>query len=186
MDVRDDGARVEQKLELDGHFVGFRLLPAGAEQLGVVLVTPDDGCGTSQLKAIAFGRDPANASEPLAIASTLELPSDRWAIADAARGSILLRRDFVYVLVRAGTDGALSVVSSGSLDVGVTNEQLLGTSLYAGAGPAGIACWICAVRNRDKVRHLPGQRRMTAPRGEPRPSAALEVPPGSKAAAGPP
>lgn len=137
MDVRDDGARVEQKLELDGPFVGFRLLPAGAEQLGVVLVTPDDGCGTSQLKAITFGRDPADASEPLAIASTLELPSDRWAIADAARGSILLRRDFVYVLVRAETDGALSVVSSGSLDVGVTNEQLLGTSLYAGAGPAG-------------------------------------------------
>jgi hypothetical protein len=112
-------------------------MPSGAARLGLVLSTPDDGCGTSQLSAIELGSDPNDTSEPLAIASTLELPSDGWAIADAAGDRALLRRDFVYILVQVDGDGTLGVVSSGSVDVAVTNEQLLGTSLYAGAGQFG-------------------------------------------------
>jgi len=137
MNVQSDGARIEQSLDLGGRFAGFRVLASGEAQLGLVLSTPDDGCGTSQLWSIPLGSDVANASEPLAIASTLELPSDDWAIAATDGDLALLQRDFVYVLVRVAPDGTLAVVSSSTLDVPLGDEQLLGTSVFGAAGQFG-------------------------------------------------
>jgi hypothetical protein len=137
MNVQSDGARIEQTLDLGGNFAGFRELRSGEAPFGLVLLTPDDGCGTTQLSAIPLGSNPADAGEPLAIASTLELPSDEWQFAASDGDLVLLRRDFVYVLVRVAADGTLSQVSSNAVDVYLGNEQLLGTSLFGAAGRAG-------------------------------------------------
>jgi hypothetical protein len=137
MNVQSDGARIEQTLELGGRFAGFRVMPSGDAPLGLVLSTPADGCGTSELSAIQLGSNPTDAGEPLAVAATLELPSDDWVIAATDAELALLRRDFVYVLVRVAADGTLDVVSSSTVDVTFNNEQLLGTRLYGGAGPFG-------------------------------------------------
>jgi hypothetical protein len=134
--VQSDGARIEQTLELEGDFAGFREIRSADARLGLVLLTPDDGCGTTELSSIALGADPADSSEPLAIASTLELPSDQWQL-EASDGDLaLLRRGYVHVLVRVAEDGTLSLVSSSTAD-GYLNEQLLGTHLFAAAGRAG-------------------------------------------------
>jgi hypothetical protein len=137
MNVQSDGARIEQTLELGGSFAGSSELRSGGARLGLVVLAPDDGCGTTRLSTIALGSDPADPSEPLAIASTLELPSYGWQLAATDGELALLQRGFVCVLVRAGSDGTLSHVSTSALDVYLSNPQLLGTSLFGGAGQAG-------------------------------------------------
>jgi hypothetical protein len=137
MNVQSDGARIEQTLELGGTFAGFREVRSGEARFGLVLLTPESGCGTARLSAIELGSNPADPSEPLAIASTLELPSDAWQIAATDADLALLRRDFVRVLVRVGADGTLSLVSSSTVDVYLDAEQLLGTRLLGAAGQAG-------------------------------------------------
>jgi hypothetical protein len=137
MNVQSDGARIEQTLDLRGNFAGFRDLRFGAARLGLVLLTPDDGCGTTELSSIALGSDPADPSEPLSIADTLELPSDEWQIQASDADLALLQRDGVYVLVRVAADGSISRVSSIALDVYLGNHQLLGTTLLGAAGGAG-------------------------------------------------
>lgn len=135
--VQSDGARIEQTLDLGGNFTGFHELRSGEARLGLVLLAPDDGCGATELSSIALGSEPADGSAPLAIASTLELPSDEWQIQASDGDLVLLGRDLVYVLVRAAADGTLRLVSSSSVDAYLDNEQLLGTSLFGAAGRAG-------------------------------------------------
>lgn len=137
MNIQSDGARIEQTLDLGGNFVGFREVRSGDARLGLVLLTPDDGCGTTRLSAIRFGSGLAADSAPLAIASTFELPSDDWQFQASDGDLVLLQRDFVYVLVRAASDGTLSLVSSIAVDVFLEHEQLLGANLFGGAGQAG-------------------------------------------------
>jgi hypothetical protein len=137
MNVQSDGARIEQTLDLRGNFAGFRDVRFGAARLGLVLLTPDDGCGTTELSSITLGSDPADPSEPLSIADTLELPSNEWQIQASDGDLALLRRDFVYVLVRVAADGSISTVSSTAVDVYLDEEQLLGTSLFGAGGGAG-------------------------------------------------
>lgn len=137
MNVQSDGARIEQTLDLRGNFAGFRDVRFGAAGLGLVLLTPDDGCSTTELSSIALGSDPADPSEPLSIADTLELPSDEWQIQASDGDLTLLQRDFVYVLVRVAVDGSISLVSSTTVDVYLDKQQLLGTSLFGAAGRAG-------------------------------------------------
>ncbi|HTV22178.1 MAG TPA: hypothetical protein VMG12_25990, partial [Polyangiaceae bacterium] len=131
LNIQSDGARIEQSLDLGGSFAGFRVLASGAAQFGLVLTTPSDGCGTSELRSIAFGPDAAEASAPLVVASALELPSDDWTIAATDGDLALLRRDLVHVLVRVAADGSLNRVSTTALDYSFDNEQLLGTLLFA-------------------------------------------------------
>jgi hypothetical protein len=138
MNVQSDGARIEQTLDLGGNFAGFRDLRFGAARVGLVLLTPDDGCGTTELSSIALGSDPADPSEPLAIADTFELPSDEWQFQASDGDLALLQRAGVYVLVRVAADGSISRVSSIAIDVYLGNHQLLGTTLlgaYGGYGP---------------------------------------------------
>lgn len=130
MNIQSDGARIEQSLELGGRFAGFRTLAAGGATLGLALSAPADGCGTSELSTIALGTNPADAGEPLAVASTLELPSDAWTIAATDGDLALLRRDAIYLLVRVTADGTLAVVSWSSIDEPLGTEQLIGTSVY--------------------------------------------------------
>jgi hypothetical protein len=133
--VQSDGARIEQTLDLGGNFAAFRELRSGETRVGLVLLTPDDGCGTTELSAL-LGSNPADPSEPLAIASTLELPSDGWQLETSDGDLALLQRDFVYVLVRVAADGSISQVSSSTVDVHLGAGQRLGTSLFgAAAGP---------------------------------------------------
>jgi hypothetical protein len=130
MNVQSDGARIEQTLDLGGNFAGFRDMRFGARRLGLVLLTPDDGCGTTELSSIALGSEPADPSEPLGIAHTLELPSNGWQIQASDGDLALLQRYGLYVLVRVAADGSISLVSSSALDVSLGNHQLLGTTLF--------------------------------------------------------
>lgn len=146
MNLRDDGARIERELDLDGgRFAGFRLLDlatdvetgvATQQRLGLALTTPDDACGTTRLSAIRLGTNTGDATEPLEIASTLELPADRWALTASGGEYALLSHGFVYVLVHVDATGALSITGTRASDVALYNAQLLGTTLY-GSGPSG-------------------------------------------------
>lgn len=132
--VQSDGARIEQTLDLGGNFAGFREIRSGEARVGLVLLAPDDGCGTTELSSVALDSNLADGSEPLAIASTLELPSDEWQLQASDGDLALLQRDVVYVLVRVAADGTISRVSSNAIDGYPNNQQLLGTSLFGGAG----------------------------------------------------
>jgi hypothetical protein len=135
LDIRDDGARIERQLELDGgRFVGLRVLETESEpRLGVALLSPEDGCGTTRLSSIRLGSSNGDATDPLEVADTLELPADRWTIAAIERDHALLRHGLVYVLVQVDPSGALSLVGTRSSDVALTNPQLLGQHVF-GAG----------------------------------------------------
>jgi hypothetical protein len=132
LDIRDDGARIERQLELDGgRFLGLRVLDLESEQrLGVALLSPDDGCGTTRLSSIRLGSSNGDAAEPLELADTLELPADRWSIAATDRDHALLRHGLVYVLVHVDPSGALSLVGTRSSIVDLDNPQLLGQHVF--------------------------------------------------------
>jgi hypothetical protein len=146
MNIRDDGARIERELDLDGgRFAGFRLLDLETDvgtnldtqqRLGLALMTPDDGCGTTRLSAIRLGTNTGDAAEPLELASTLELPADRWTLTAADGEYALLSHGFVYVLVHVDATGTLSIADTHASDVALYNAQLLGTTLF-GSGPSG-------------------------------------------------
>jgi hypothetical protein len=146
MNIRDDGARIERELDLDGgSFASFRLLDLerdvgtgleSQQRLGLVLMTPDDGCGTTRLSAIRLGTNTGDAAEPLELASTLELPADRWALTATDGEYALLSHGFVYVLVHVDAMGTLSIADSHASDVALYDAQLLGTTLF-GSGPSG-------------------------------------------------
>jgi hypothetical protein len=146
MNIRDDGARIERALDLDGgSFAGFRLLDLETDvgtnletkqRLGLALMTPDDGCGTTRLSAIRLGTNTGDAAEPLELASTLELPADRWTLTAADGEYVLLSHGFVYVLVHVDATGILSIADTRASDVALYDPQLLGTTLF-GSGPSG-------------------------------------------------
>jgi hypothetical protein len=131
MNIRNDGARIERELAVGGRYAGFRLLPSDTDaRRGVVLTTPDDSCGVSQLSTLRLGTRQGEEDEPFDVAGTLELPSGGWRIAAIDRDLVLLHHDRVYALVRVPTDGAPSIVSSRSSDVLLDRVQLLGMNLF--------------------------------------------------------
>lgn len=138
LDLRSDGAHIEQTLNLDtGTFSGFQAIERGDRWFGLVLSSPANACGSTQLSAIELGSAAGGSNEPLGITSTLELPADEWALVAADRNRALLRHDAIYTLVELATDGSLNVVSSRSSDVRIDNYALVGNSLFGGAGRSG-------------------------------------------------
>jgi hypothetical protein len=138
--IEDAGARLEQTLDIDdGSYSGFMPIQTPRGWLGLVLTSPSNACGFTLLSAIQLGTSNGDADEPLSVSSTLELPEDGWALVTNDENRVLLHhtRSGVYTLVEVTPDAALSVISSQSPDVGLTNQQLLGTSLFGGAGRYG-------------------------------------------------
>jgi hypothetical protein len=138
LDLRSDGAHIEQTLDLDaGTLSTLQALQIGDRWFGLVQSSPENACGNTQLSAIELGSAAGNASEPLAIRSTLELPADAWTLVATDQNRALLRHYQVYTLVELASDGTLSVVSSRSSDVYLTNDSLLGKTLFGAAGRSG-------------------------------------------------
>jgi hypothetical protein len=138
LDLRSDGAHIEQTQPLDaGTLAGFQPLQIGDRWFGLVLTSPSNACGNTQLSAIELGSAAGNASEPLAIRSTLELPADAWTLVATDQNRALLRHDQVYTLVELASDGTLSVVSSRSSDVRLDNDSLVGKTLFGAARRSG-------------------------------------------------
>jgi hypothetical protein len=138
LDLRSDGAHVEQSLKLDaGTFSGFHALQAGDRWFGLALSSPSNACGSTRLSAIELGSATGDANEPLGITSTLELPADAWTLVAADQNRALLRHDTVYTLVELAADGSLSVVSSRSSDVQLAHDALVGKALFGAAGRSG-------------------------------------------------
>jgi hypothetical protein len=138
LDIRSDGAHIERTLALDsGTFSGFQTLQTGDHWFGLVLSSPANACGTTQLAAVELGSTAGGANEPLNITSTLELPADEWALVASDANRALLRHNTVYTLVELTPDGSLSVISSRASDARLSNDQLLGKSLFGSAGRLG-------------------------------------------------
>ena len=138
LDLRSDGAHIEQTLDLDaGSLSGFQALQAADRWFGLVLSSPSNACGTTQLAAIELGSATGGANEPLGIRSTLELPAEAWRLVATDQNRALLRHDQVYTLVELASDGRLSAVSSRSSDVPIADDHLLGKSLFGAAGLSG-------------------------------------------------
>lgn len=137
LDIRSDGAHVEQTLDLDaGTLSTLQAIQIGDRWLGLVLSSPENACGSTQLSALELGSAAGDSNEPLGIASTLELPADRWALVAVDQNRALLRHDQVYTLVELAADGSLSVVSTRSSDVWLDNDSLAGKTLF-GASRSG-------------------------------------------------
>jgi hypothetical protein len=139
LDLRSDGAHIEQSLKLDdGSVSGFLALQSGDRWFGVALSSPANACGTTQLSALELGSAAGDANEALGITSALELPADEWLLVAADQNRALLRHDQVYTLVELASDGSLSVVSSRSSDLpGFENYKLVGKSLFGAADFSG-------------------------------------------------
>lgn len=138
LDLRSDGAHIEQSLALDaGTFSGFHALQTDDRWFGLVLRSPTNACGSTQLSAIELGSAAGDANEPLGIRSTLELPADNWALVATDQNRALLRHDQIYTLVELTGDGRLNVVSSRSSDVRLVGDDLVGKTLSGAAGRLG-------------------------------------------------
>lgn len=132
--IRDDAAHIESELRLDGgRFFGARSIRSEQAEIAVVLLAPDNACGTTQLGAVPVSAAGPGLSEgaagALQLAASLELPADDWIFA-ASEGPLVLLRSFpAYVLVRVDPDASLTVVGSGTLP-SVRGERLIGTTIY--------------------------------------------------------
>jgi hypothetical protein len=131
--IEGDRARVESELELDaGRFGGARVVESERARIALVLLAPDNACGTTQLAASAVSAGDASADAavdpPLALSGSIELPEDDWTFADSDGPYVLLGSFPAYVLVHVAPDGSLSV--TGSTTAPEVRGDLIGTTLY--------------------------------------------------------